>query len=238
MTNWFHSIDFQPPRLRAPSFAFSLVELLVVIAIIAMMVGLSAVAVQGFRAPAVRQAAEQAMSGLSLARQIAITKNTQAAFLIANQTNPGFPSEPFRHWSVVYSNRGSGTWTLAKDWEPLPNGAVFGELLGNSYSPLNKNPYALEVGKNITAAQFITSNTTFTVLKDTSSASPLISSTIIPHIRFMSDGSAFGGSEAIRIVPGSVMSGNATLTGNSSYYFIETDATIGRIRMRAPESYK
>ena len=219
--------------------AFSLVELLVVMGIIGMMVGLSALAVSGMRAPAVQHAADQVMSGLSLARQIAITKNTQAALLIANRTNTGFPTNgPYRHWSVVYSNRGTtGNWTIAKDWEELPNGAVFGELLGGTYKTLNVNPYSLKPGDTISASQF-TANTTFTVFKDTNNTPAIISSTIIPCIRFSNDGSASGTGEAIRIVPGSAMGGNATITGNQSYYFVETDSSIGRIRMRSPENYK
>jgi hypothetical protein len=33
------------------------------------------------------------------------------------------------------------------------------------------------------------------------------------------------------------MGGNATITSTNQYYIIEVDHTIGRIRMRAPESY-
>ena len=229
---------FRSPVSSSP--AFSLVELLVVIAIIGMMVGLSALAVSGMRAPAVQHGADQVMSGLSLARQIAITKNTQAALLIANQTNTnnGFPANgPYRHWSVVYSNRGtSGNWTIAKDWEELPNGAVFGELLGSGYSTINANPYALNPGATISSAQ-ISGNTTFTIFRDTNSTPAVITSTAIPSIRFASDGSASGSAWAIRLMPGSAMSGNATITGTNQYYFVETDTRTGRIRMRAPESY-
>ncbi len=227
---------FRSPVSSSP--AFSLVELLVVIAIIGMMVGLSALAVSGMRAPAVQHGADQVMSGLSLARQIAITKNTQAALLIANTNTTGFPTNgPFRHWSVVYSNKGTtGNWTIAKDWEELPNGAVFGELLGSGYRTINANPYALNPGATISSAQ-ISGNTTFTIFRDTNSTPAVITSTAIPSIRFASDGSTAGNERAIRIVPGTAMGGNATITGNNTYYFVETDSSIGRIRMRAPESY-
>lgn len=207
-------------------------------AIIGMMVGLSALAVSGMRSPAVQHAADQVMSGLSLARQIAITKNTQAALLIATNTNTGFPTNgPYRHWSIVYSNRGSsGNWTIAKDWEELPNGAIFGELLASGYSTLNSNSYTINPGSAVSSAQF-TGNTTFTIFKDTNSTPAIILNTVIPCIRFSSDGSAAGTERAIRIVPGTAMGGNATITGNNTYYFVETDSSIGRIRMRAPESY-
>ena len=206
-------------------------------AIIGMMVGLSALAVSGMRAPAVQHAADQVMSGLALARQVAITKNTQAALLIANQTNTGFPTNgPYRHWSVVYSNKGANNWIIAKDWEELPNGAVFGELLGNGYNTIDANPYALNPGATISSAQ-ISGNITFTIFRDTNSTPAVITSTAIPSIGFASDGSASGSAWAIRLMPGSAMSGNATITGTNQYYFVETDTRTGRIRMRAPESY-
>lgn len=224
-----------PSALRSPSPAFSLVELLVVMAIVGLMVGLSAMAVQGMRAPAVQHAADQVMSGLSLARQIAITKNTQAALLIATNTNSGFPAEPYRYWSVVYSNRGNSTWTLAKDWEALPNGAFFLDTRGQSgasYSPIGGNPLANDYSLGeFQPTKFATA--TFTV-NGTS-----ISSAVIPAIQFTSDGAkSSGGAEAIRIAQGSVLGGNATLTSLNQYYVIETDVRTGRIRMRSPQSYR
>ena len=239
MKNRKRVFSFQFSVFRGEN-AFSLVELLVVMAIIGMMVGLSVLAVQGMRAPAVQFAAEQVMSGLSLARQVAITKNTDAAFLIADKITSGFPfNGPYRYWSVVYSNRGTGDWVIAKDWEELPNGAVFGQLLGSTYKTLNKNSYPLDPGAQITSAEFLTANNTFTIYKDTNNtASAIITTVAIPHIRFSSDGSASSSSKAIRILPGSVVSGNATFTSTNQYYFVETDASIGRIRMRSPESYR
>ena len=222
---------FPCPR-RLNSSAFSLVELLVVIAIIGMMVGLSALAVSGMRAPAVQHAASQVMSGLSLARQIAITKNTQSAFLIATNTDTGFPSEPYRYWSVVYSNKGATNWTFAKDWEELPAGAIFLETKGQAgslYKPIEADPITNSIG-SIQLTNFATN--AFTI-NGTS-----ISSRTIPCIRFSSDGTSTNAGEAIRIAQGSVVAGNATLTSTNLYYFVETDTRTGRIRMRAPESYR
>jgi hypothetical protein len=216
--------------------------------IIGMMVGLSALAVSGMRAPAVQHAADQVMSGLSLARQIAITKNTQAALLIADKTNTnnGFPANgPYRHWSVVYSNKGANTWTIAKDWEELPTGAVFYEIRGASgsslsYSPINAagNAISIAPGAIIPPSNFSSGNssTNFSIV-----ASGNTTTATIPCIRFKSDGSAAFANVltgiAARIVPGTAMNGNATITGNNTYYFIESDSRTGRIRMRSPESY-
>ena len=235
-------LAFPKRSIVVKSSAFSLVELLVVMAIIGMMVGLSAMAVQGMRAPAVQHAADQVMSGLSLARQIAITKNTHAALLIADKTSAGFPTNgPYRHWSVVYSNRGtSGNWTIAKDWEELPNGAVFSELLTSSgstmYNPITKNPFNISAGQNLPSSYLTPGNgtTNFTILANGNSTTI----TTVPCIRFSSSGEATNAAIAIRISPGSVLGGNATITGTNQYYFVETDTRTGRIRMRSPESYR
>jgi prepilin-type N-terminal cleavage/methylation domain-containing protein len=216
--------------------AFSLVELLVVIAIIGMMVGLSALAVSGMRAPALQHAADQVMSGFSLARQIAITKNTRAAFLVATNTNAGsgLPAEPFRYWSVVYSNKGANNWSFAKDWEALPNGAIFWEILPNSaagprnnYNTLNTNPFQTN------KPSFAYSN--YTIV---SGNSTIINNGSFADTEFKSSGTVLGGVVvAIRICEGAVLNGNATLTSTNRYYFIESNSRTGRIRMRAPESY-
>jgi len=229
------------------SSAFSLVELLVVMAIIGMMVGLSALAVTGMRAPAVQHAADQVMSGLSLARQIAITKNTQAALLIANQTstNNGFPTNgPYRHWSVVYSNKGADNWIIAKDWEELPNGAFFLEILKSSgsaterYSPLSKNDFSLySVGANFTPTNFFTNTFSQINAVNGSTTNTVLTGQSIPCLIFSSSGTATNSGIAIRIAQGNVMSGNVTLTSTNKYFFIETDSRTGRIRMRSPESY-
>lgn len=222
------------PQAGGRLSAFSLVELLVVMAIIGIMSGLSIVALQGMRAPAVQHAAEQVMSGLSLARQLAITKNTQAAFLIADQAGAGFPDEPFRYWSVVYSNRGSNTWTRAKNWEKLPDGAFILETRGQSgaaYSSISGVPLSTDYDLGaVTPDKFDLE--TFTI-----DGTP-ISNTDIACIQFSSDGSASGSAIAIRIAQGSVLNGAATLASTNQYYFVETDSSIGRIRMRGPESYR
>ena len=223
---------FRSPVSSSP--AFSLVELLVVMAIIGMMVGLSALAVSGMRAPAVQHGADQVMSGLSLARQIAITKNTQAALLIATNTSSGFPAEPYRYWAVVFSNRSTANWSFAKDWEALPNGAFFLDTRGQSgfdYSSIGGNPLTNYSQGTIQPTNFATSSFTIN--------GTAISGATIPCIQFKSDGTkASGGAEAIRIAQGAISGGNATITSLKQYYVVETDIRTGRIRMRSPESYR
>jgi hypothetical protein len=199
------------------------------------MAGLLTLGLQGVRAPAIRGAASQVTSGLSLARQVAITKNTKAALFIANDTANG--RIPFRHWSVGYLDKSSGNWTLSKKWEPLPEGAVFLETLMNGdYHVLTKNDNSQQPGQTLTPTIFAT--TTNAVIDGKTFSG-------IPYILFGSDGAAMSGNAtpltnaAIRIASGSAnTNGEVTLTSTNQYFFVETDGMVGRIRMRAPEDYK
>ena len=205
------------------------------VAIISIMAGLLTLGLQGVRAPAIRGAASQVTSGLSLARQVAITKNTKAALFIANDTGNG--RIPYRHWSVGYSNKSSGNWTLSKKWEPLPEGAVFLQTLTSDYKVLTNNVCPQQVGQPQIPTSF--ANTTNITIDG-----KLF--TGIPYILFGSDGAAISGNAAtplthaaIRIASGLANTNReVTLTSTNQYFFVETDGMIGRIRMRAPEDYK
>jgi hypothetical protein len=143
---------------------------------------------------------------------------------------------------VVYSNKGANTWTIAKDWEELPNGAVFSQLLENARTN-NSFPPSTSPGSAITASFYLGSNTNYTAsFSNITAGNTTYSTTSTPNIKFNSSGVASGnatlaGSVGIRISPGTAMGGNATITSTNQYYIIEADHTIGRIRMRAPESY-
>ncbi len=207
----------------------SLIELLVVAAIISMMAGLLALGLKGMKSPAIQGAASQVTSGLSLARQLAITKNTKAALFIAMDTNNG--RIPLRHWAVGYSNR-TGNWTVAKKWEPLPEGTFFLESVTNrSYN----SPMPKALGE-----AFFASTDDF---KGGTELIRIESADAYPCITFSSDGAAAitGNATAIAIRIASGMAetnGKVTLTSTNQYYFVETDSIVGRIRMRAPESYR
>lgn len=236
-----------PAKQKPPAgdaAGFTLVELLVVAAIIALMVGLSALAVRGVNSSVVSKAAAQVASGMSLARQTAITKNTSAAFLIANRTGDGFFREDaFRHWAVVYSNRSAGTWTLSKDWEPLPNGAVIIESRGpngggEEYDVATSNSMTQSPGEPFTPDSFDEEHD-FRVYT-TWGAELYGGDAPVPGVIFSPTGTSgkIGETKAIRIAAGSSAGDKVTLTSDKSYYFVETDGTVGRIRLRDPESYR
>ena len=231
---WMRSID-QPSYRLVSTRGFSLIELLLVVAILSIMAGLLTLGLQGVSAPAIRGAASQVTSGLSLARQVAISKNTKAALFIANDTVNG--RIPYRHWSVGYSNKSSGNWTLFKKWEPLPEGAVFLETrMNSSYNVLKNNPFTQSVGQPQIPTGF--TNTTDIVMDGKTFSG-------IPCIIFDSDGAAVSSSAtplthaAIRIASGVVNTNwEVTLSSTNQYFFVETDGMVGRIRMRSPEDYK
>ena len=211
-----------------------------------MLIGLSVVAVRGSRSSTVKHAASQVVSGLSLARQTAIAKNAPAAFIIATTTGNGLPSKAFSHWAIVYSNRAdtiNTNWILAKDWEKLPEGAFFLETRGPNdgptYTPRSPMPISDPVGQDFQPSSFdetVDINAVIITEDDTNA----IFSETLPCVIFSPDGSSgsTGQRKGIRIAQGSVLNNNAVLTSTNSYYFVETDGTIGRVRMRDPESYR
>ena len=231
-----------PRRYRMA--AFSLVELLVVMGIMSMLVGLSIVAVRGSRSSTVKHAASQVVSGLSLARQTAIAKNAPAAFIIATNTGNGFPSKPFLYWAIVYSNRADTNWILAKDWEKLPEGALFLETRGPNdgptYTPRSPMPITDPIGQEFEPSSFDETFDIEAIIINNDTNNTIFNATNLPCVIFSPDGSSgsTGQRKGIRIAQGSVVSSKAVLTSTNSYYFIETDGTIGRVRMRDPESYR
>ncbi len=221
------------------SDAFSLVELLVVVAIIAIMMGILALGIQGMSSSSLQTAASQVSSGMSLARQIAITKNTRAAFIVATNTNgTNMPPEAYKYWSVISSNRGANNWRLEKDWESLPEGVVFLELINNfsGYGSINSRPLT----NTPIGTPFRPNN--FRLLLTNSIVGPptAVGGNIFPGIQFnpTGSGSHAGTHLAIRLVQGTAMpDGQVVLRNTNNYFFVETDTVTGRIRTRSMESY-
>jgi Tfp pilus assembly protein FimT len=215
------------------------VELLVVVAIIAIMMGILALGIQGMSSSSLQTAASQVSSGLSLARQYAISRNSAAAFIVATNTNgAGMPSEPYKYWSVVSSNRGATNWTLVKDWERLPEGAVFLEMLRTTSSPpyrtINNNP----MPSGTPGAPFMPANM-FLQQNLQITAPGSIQNTNFQGVVFTPNGTALGsGHIGIRLAQGSVANNQVILRNTNNFYFVESDTYTGRIRVRAPESYR
>lgn len=142
------------PALRRQR-AFTLVELLTVVAIMAIVMGVLGYAIGNMGGPAPQVAASQVASGLSLARQLAISKNTETRFIIADlqaADGVGLPQESFRYWTVIMTNKGAAspsenTWVMMKEWEKLPVGVVFLNLAAGGYNTINNAPIGAVVGQ-------------------------------------------------------------------------------------------
>ena len=251
-------------RFRA---GFTLVELLSVVAIMAIVMTILGYAVSNMGGSATQVAASQVASGLSLARQLAVSKNTETRFVIANldgATGAGLPQESFRHWTVVVSNRASGSWSMAKEWEKLPVGVVFLNIATWDYSVIKGDPITgATPGTPLPTPVFQTNGfdsgsewrgfssfTNLTVNAGTNGATFTIPRA--PCIGFRGVGEAIYGNGraiggpgnvnkqevAVRVAAGAVTPDHRIiLRGTNDFCYIESDKR-GRVRVRSPESYR
>jgi len=238
---------------------FTLVELLAVVVIMAIVFGLLAVSITQTRGPAVQVASAQVASGLSLARQIAISKNTHARFIIAHTNGINLPEEPFRFWTVVSSNRGKNTWRMEKEWEPLPAGVVFQAITGKAYNTLNWDamdpkqigvPYkpeirAVQTGSGLEWKTFESFSSVPLKLTFASGNTGTMPENT-PYIGFKSDGKASFSSGAnvnsraggIRLAEGVVQANEIIVQSENNACYVETETLLGKILVRPRDSYK
>jgi prepilin-type N-terminal cleavage/methylation domain-containing protein len=238
---------------------FTLIELMATVAIMAIMLGVLVVSLGQMQTRGLQMAATQVASGMGLARQIAITGNANAMFIVAprsGDTSTDFlPMEAFRYWAVIRSNRNEQTWTMVTDWTELPAGSVFMGLVGQGYNTINwspdgtlpalGSPFRPKVENNSSGAwQYFNSFTNITVSWPTGSTNL----TGVPFIGFRPTGRGFvnrGGSGALpssmAIVLGegaAADGGSIILRSTSNITHVETDGRGGRIVVRPRESYR
>jgi prepilin-type N-terminal cleavage/methylation domain-containing protein len=243
-------------RFEGDQLAFTLVELLSVVAIMAIVLGVLGVSLSQSQGRGVQMAAAQVASGMGVARQTSIARNTDALFIIAPQAGGGatsfLPAEPFRYWAVVYSNRGDANWTLATDWTQLPSGTVFMGLVGQGHNPINWStdgvmpaigvPFTPRVQAS-TAGDWQVFNNFTNITVDS------IGLADVPFIGFRSSGRAFAhvmagvGSPptqmAVILAEGSVFEASQlVLRSTNNITHVETDSRSGRIIVRPRDSYR
>ena len=238
---------------------FTLIELLTVVAIMAIVMGILAASLSQSQSRGVEMAASQVAAGMGVARQTAITRNTDAMFIVApraaNSPTDFYPEEPFRYWAVVYSNRGADTWTLATDWTPLPSGVVFMGLFGQGYQSVewSQNGTIPQTGVPWTPRIQPSSKgdwqyfNNFTNLRVTSPAGSA-SLSDVPFIGFRSSGRGFilklaGNADsrnmAVALGEGSVVNSNQlVLRSTNNITQVETDDRAGRVVVRPRDSYR
>ena len=190
--------------------AFTLVELLAVVAIMAIVMGILGVSLRNMQGPSTGVAAAQVASGLSLARQIAISKNTETRFVVygspTGATGAGLPPESWRYWTVISSNKNianpaDNIWVMEKEWEKLPEGVVFLNLATGAYSTIAGDPIGATVGAafspqmntNVTSGnewRFFQSYGTFRVSAPSAPDQDRFTLTGMPVIGYLSSGEA------------------------------------------------
>ena len=231
-------------------------------AIVMVVLGLSL----NVRGPSTQVAAAQVASGLSLARQIAVSRNAETRFVVYGATNgpsaAGLPQESWRYWTIIRSNRDvpGNVWVMEKEWEKLPNGVVFLNIASGNYSTINIDPIGATVGTAF--APMVSTNLggggnewkgfdsfgTFNVASPASPATTAFTLTQVPAIGYrgageavMGDGKSLPGAQAaaaVRVVDGAVTpDAKILLKTTNNYYYVETDKR-GRVRVRARESYR
>jgi len=260
------------PRHIVPAHgraAFTLVELMVVaIVMVIIVVAVGVSLTQATLGPAVQTASGQVAGGMTLARQIAISKGTPTRFIIANTNGPGLPAEPFRYWSIISSNKNvTGLWVMEKEWEALPVGAVFLNIAGRDYSTLNWDaiptnqigrPYSPKYGNSGSGKEweffsFATARDANISYPDNPDVSAHTFPSNMPFIGFNPMGAAsssgssltnspFGNSRqvAVRITEGTADPGTGTITlrTDKNATYIETDNILGKVIVRPRESYR
>lgn len=241
--------------------AFTLVELLSVVAIMAIIMGALGYSISNMGGPSTQVAAAQVASGLSLARQYAVAKNLETRFIICNlqgATGPGLPPESWRYWTVIQTNRGSNNWTMLKEWEKLPGGVVFLNLVQSGYDTINdpgitgasvgtpfKPTCSASAGSDGQEWKVFESFTNYSQIKVGDSTFRLGDTPSIGYRgvgeAVLASGKSVGSANqamAIRVAQGAVNQNNEIiLKATNNYFYVETDKR-GRVRVRSKESYR
>lgn len=248
------------------------------VAIMAIVMGVLGLSLRSMQGPSTQVAAAQVASGLSFARQLAISRNADTRFVIygsaTGATGAGLPPESWRYWTVIVTNKNvanpaDNIWVMEKEWEKLPEGTVFLDIAsGPGYRILNENTIGATVGVpfkpalstnssggGVNAWKSFTSFGNFNLSSPSAPAKPIISLLQVPVVGFSPTGEALlcsGGPRGQKLNSGPISSfalgvrvaegasapnGDITLRSTLNYYYLETDR-LGRIRVRARESYR
>lgn len=234
----------------------------------AIVMGVLGLSLRNMQGPSTQVAAAQVASGLSLARQIAISKNTETRFVIygstTGATGNNLPPESWRYWTILSSNKEvpNNLWVMEKEWEKLPEGAVFLNLSTGNYSTIFLDPIGnLSVSPKLAARippgggeyEYFQSFGTFRVSAPAAPGTERFSLSSVPVLGYLPSGEVVannvtsaaerldlrnGQSAGIRLADGVANpNGSISLRSTNNFYYVETDR-LGRVRVRARESFR
>ena len=142
------NLPFRPLRPLREQSAFTLVELLAVVGIMGLLAAVAVPALKGLTGSGGRkQALNQVISALEIARNTAISTGTNAAVIFPDSTTDstfGGPQNPYRYRSmavVAWNATNAATpATMVSSWIVLPQGiALFPNSLGSANLPTATN---------------------------------------------------------------------------------------------------
>lgn len=159
-----------------------------------------------------------------------------------------------------FTNSGTNAWYVARtDWRTIPEGVVFCNLTADgTYSPLTGDDFQNMGSNNIGVPlprytrssqagyewQYFTSFGTLDIRREDSANSSLATLNNAPFLGFYPNGRAYYVNSgtlrwgaAIRLTLGFVRGTQVAVTDTNNYYVVETDPTVGRIRVKSRESY-
>lgn len=236
-----------------------------VAAIMGLMAGLAAISLRGLRTPALSSAANEVASAVKMTRQMAIASGRNMYLLVPVQTN-ALTTNPYRTYAIFEevkpgeemrtpdaqgayaTNTNSTSWFIPQtDWRLLPEGVVFYSLMirTNAAVPVNEMEFG-SIGKpEDRAGNFQPLYTNMAVRRASDPASIFQSFDTVPYLMITPAGrfytanyteGLYGG--VLQIVLGVVRDSQIVVTDTNNFFAIETDAQIGRVRVRTPESYQ
>ncbi len=187
------------------------------------------------------------------------------SYAIFEQLDPGFETrEPIQPNNTTYTHPETANQPvfLAKtDWRKLPEGIFFCNFASNAYSPIAGDPFSgggFVLGNPVRRQnllpgsvpsgsewQYFMSVTNLPIGRPDNPGTVLATLNSVPYVGFLPDGRAFYtrsdfyNPAALRLVQGFVQNQDSlAVTDTNNYYYIETDAQTGRIRVRSRDSYR
>ena len=184
------------------------------------------------------------------------------SYAIFEQLDPGFETREPPAYTHPETPNQQPVYLAKTDWRKLPEGIFFCNFASNGHAPISGDPFSgggfvlgnpvrrqnLFPGSappNGTEWQYFMSVTNLPIGRPDSPGTVLATLNNVPYVGFLPDGRAFYtgydfcNPAALRLVQGFVQNQDAlAVTDTNNYYYIETDAQTGRIRVRSRESYR